>query len=74
MESLIEHPALMTHASLPKVRRGKIGISDGLVRLSVGLDSLDDLIGDIDQALQSLILSHEEKEYALSFVIHFIFS
>ena len=51
VESLIEHPALMTHASLPKDRREKIGISDGLVRLSVGLESLDDLIEDIEQAL-----------------------
>jgi len=52
VESLIEHPALMTHASLPKDRREMIGISDGLVRLSVGLESLDDLIKDIEQALQ----------------------
>ena len=51
VESLIEHPALMTHASLPKDRREQIGISDGLVRLSVGLESLDDLIEDIEQAL-----------------------
>ena len=52
VESLIEHPALMTHASLPKDRREMIGISDGLVRLSVGLESLDDLIEDIEQALK----------------------
>ena len=52
VESLIEHPALMTHASLPKDRRDMIGISDGLVRLSVGLESLDDLIEDIEQALK----------------------
>ncbi len=51
VESLIEHPALMTHASLPKDRREAIGITDGLVRLSVGLESLDDLVTDIDQAL-----------------------
>lgn len=51
VESLIEHPALMTHASLPKDRREEIGISDGLVRLSVGIESLDDLIEDIEQAL-----------------------
>ena len=51
VESLIEHPALMTHASLPKERREAIGITDGLVRLSVGLESLDDLIEDIEQAL-----------------------
>jgi len=52
VESLIEHPALMTHASLPKDRREQIGISDGLVRLSVGLESLDDLLEDIEQALK----------------------
>ena len=52
VESLIEHPALMTHASLPKDRREMIGISDGLVRLSVGLESLDDLLEDIEQALK----------------------
>ena len=52
VESLIEHPALMTHAALPKDRREMIGISDGLVRLSVGLESLDDLIEDIEQALK----------------------
>ena len=51
VESLIEHPALMTHASLPKDRREAIGISDALVRLSVGIESLDDLIEDIEQAL-----------------------
>ena len=51
VESLLEHPALMTHASLPKERREAIGITDGLVRLSVGLESLDDLIEDIEQAL-----------------------
>ena len=53
VESLIEHPALMTHASLPKDRRESIGITDGLVRLSVGLESLDDLIQDIEQALRN---------------------
>ena len=52
VESLIEDPALMTHASLPKDRRETIGISDGLVRLSVGLESLDDLVEDIEQALK----------------------
>jgi cystathionine gamma-lyase/cystathionine beta-lyase len=51
VESLIEHPALMTHASLPAETREKIGISDGLVRLSVGIETLEDLIEDINQAL-----------------------
>ena len=51
VESLIEHPALMTHASLPAETRKKIGITDGLVRLSVGIETLSDLIEDIEQAL-----------------------
>ncbi len=51
VESLIEHPAIMTHASLPKEVRGKLGISDGLVRLSVGIEDVDDLIKDLDTAL-----------------------
>ena len=51
VESLIEHPALMTHASLPTETRDKIGITDGLIRLSVGIESVEDLIDDIHQAL-----------------------
>ena len=51
VESLIEHPALMTHASVPAEVRDKIGITDGLIRLSVGIESVEDLIDDIDQAL-----------------------
>ena len=49
--SLIEHPAIMTHASISPEQRRKLGISDGLVRLSVGLEHVDDLIADLDQAL-----------------------
>ena len=51
VESLIEHPGLMTHASLPKERREKLGISDTLIRLSIGLENIDDLIDDIEIAL-----------------------
>jgi cystathionine gamma-lyase len=51
VESLIELPALMTHASLPAERRREIGIDDGLIRLSVGIEEVDDLIADLDQAL-----------------------
>ncbi len=51
VESLIEHPAIMTHASIPKEIRDQIGIEDGLVRLSVGVEDIDDLIADLDQAL-----------------------
>ncbi|GAB4383441.1 MAG: cystathionine gamma-synthase [Phycisphaerales bacterium] len=52
VESLIEHPAIMTHASVPPEQRAKLGISDGLVRLSVGIEDVDDLIADLEQALQ----------------------
>ncbi|MCA1648317.1 MAG: PLP-dependent transferase [Chloroflexi bacterium] len=51
VESLIELPALMTHASLPAQRRQDIGIDDGLIRLSVGIEEVDDLIDDLAQAL-----------------------
>jgi len=51
VESLIEHPAIMTHASIPREVREEIGISDGLVRLSVGIESLDDLVEDIENSL-----------------------
>ncbi|NIA67014.1 PLP-dependent transferase [Pelagibius litoralis] len=51
VESLIEHPAIMTHASIPESIRADLGISDGLVRLSVGIESEDDLVADIQNAL-----------------------
>ncbi|WP_425995410.1 trans-sulfuration enzyme family protein [Caulobacter sp. DWR1-3-2b1] len=51
VESLIEHPAIMTHASIPAEQRAALGISDGLVRLSVGIESCSDLISDLEAAL-----------------------
>jgi cystathionine gamma-lyase len=51
VESLIEHPALMTHASIPKREREKIGITDSLIRVSVGIEDVEDLIADLKQAL-----------------------
>ncbi len=51
VESLIEHPALMTHSSLPAALRQSLGISDGLIRLSVGVEDLEDLLGELTQAL-----------------------
>ena len=51
VESLIEHPAIMTHASIPKEQRESLGIVDGFVRLSVGIEDVDDLIADLSQAL-----------------------
>lgn len=50
VESLIEHPAIMTHASVPVERRHALGIGDGLIRLSVGIEDLDDLRGDLERA------------------------
>jgi cystathionine beta-lyase/cystathionine gamma-synthase len=52
VESLIEHPGLMTHASIPATRRAEIGIDDGLVRLSVGIEDVRDLIADLKHALE----------------------
>ncbi|OGQ34653.1 MAG: cystathionine gamma-synthase [Deltaproteobacteria bacterium RIFCSPLOWO2_01_FULL_38_9] len=52
VESLIEHPASMTHAAIEKGTREKLGIGDGLVRLSVGIEHIDDLISDLKQALE----------------------
>jgi len=54
VESLIEHPAIMTHASVPEAIRNEIGIVDGLVRLSVGIETLEDLIADIKIALDNI--------------------
>ncbi len=51
VESLISHPATMTHASVPAEKREKLGITDGLVRVSVGIEDVEDIISDLDQAL-----------------------
>ena len=51
VESLIGHPASMTHASVPQAMRERMGLTDGLVRLSVGIEDVDDLMADLDQAL-----------------------
>jgi cystathionine gamma-lyase len=52
VESLIEHPAIMTHASIPPDQRERLGIVDGLVRLSVGIEDPGDLIADLEEALR----------------------
>ena len=54
VESLISHPASMTHASIPPERRAEIGVTEGLVRLSVGIEDVKDLIADLDQALDAV--------------------
>jgi len=53
VESLIEHPAIMTHASIPKAVRESYGVNDSLIRLSVGIEDADDLIEDLRQALEA---------------------
>lgn len=54
VESLIEHPAIMTHASVPAESRKKLGITDGMIRLSVGIEHIDDLLEDLNQALKKI--------------------
>ena len=51
VESLAGHPASMTHASIPKEEREKSGVVGGLIRLSVGIEDIDDLIADLEQAI-----------------------
>ena len=53
VESLAEHPAIMTHASVPADLRAELGIDDGLIRLSVGIESTDDLLGDLQEAFSA---------------------
>jgi cystathionine gamma-lyase len=53
VESLVDHPAIMTHASVPAGERAKLGISDQLIRLSVGIENIDDLIADLDHSLSA---------------------
>ncbi len=54
VESLVDHPAIMTHASVPLDERAKLGITDGLIRLSVGVEDEEDLIMDVKQALENI--------------------
>ena len=51
VESLINHPAIMTHASVPVEKRAELGISDSLIRLSVGVEDVNDLINELDSVL-----------------------
>ena len=53
VESLINHPATMTHASIPREERIKNGLSDSLIRLSVGIEDADDLIEDLNKAIET---------------------
>ncbi len=54
VETLISHPATMTHASIPEEERNRLGVTAGLVRISVGIEDVEDLIGDLDQALEAV--------------------
>jgi cystathionine gamma-lyase/cystathionine beta-lyase/cystathionine gamma-lyase/homocysteine desulfhydrase len=54
VETLISHPATMTHASVPETERNRLGITDGLVRVSVGIEDVEDIIADLDQALRKI--------------------
>ena len=54
VESLINHPATMTHASIPREERIKNGLTDSLIRLSVGVEDIDDLIEDLSSALEKV--------------------
>jgi cystathionine gamma-lyase/cystathionine beta-lyase len=54
VESLVNHPASMTHGSIPKEEREKAGVVDGLLRLSIGVEDIDDLLADIGQALDKV--------------------
>jgi cystathionine beta-lyase/cystathionine gamma-synthase len=54
VESLINHPASMTHASIPREERIKNGLTDTLIRLSIGIEDAEDLIADLEQALQKI--------------------
>ena len=54
VETLISHPAIMTHASVPPERRALLGITDGLIRISVGIEDVEDLQADLAQALAAI--------------------
>ena len=54
VETLISHPATMTHASIPEEERNRLGVTPGLVRISVGIEDLEDLLANLDQALKAI--------------------
>ena len=56
VETLISHPATMTHASIPEAERNRLGVTPGLVRISVGLEDVEDLVADLAQALEAVVL------------------
>src|SRR5947199_6149550 len=54
VETLISHPATMTHASIPETERNRLGVTPGLVRISVGIEDVEDLVADLEQALEAV--------------------
>ena len=64
VETLIQHPASMTHASISQEARNDAGISDELVRFSVGIEDVEDIIADLDQGLEKINI--EEKEFEVA--------
>ena len=60
VESLIEHPAIMTHASVPPEMRKELGISDTLIRLSVGIEDADDLIADLENGFKAVAHARQQ--------------
>lgn len=54
VETLISHPATMTYASVPREQRAHLGITDGLVRVSVGIENVENLIADLEQAVEKI--------------------
>ncbi len=54
VETLISHPATMTHGSIPEEERNRLGVTPGLVRISVGIEDAEDLLADLDQALEAV--------------------
>ena len=54
VETLISHPATMTHAAIPEEERNRLGVTPGLVRISVGIEDMEDMIADLDQALAAV--------------------
>jgi cystathionine beta-lyase len=67
VKSLVAHPATMTHASIPKERHADFGITDGLIRLSVGLEDCQDLIDDLTQAFETASAKYliDDPDYLL---------
>ncbi|MDH4132013.1 MAG: PLP-dependent transferase, partial [Gemmatimonadota bacterium] len=64
VESLVAHPATMTHASMAPEARALAGITDGLLRLSVGIEAAEDLIADLRSALDAVVVGAEEEREA----------